>query len=102
MLGPAVRLTICVRWDCSCDTRERDGNGKKCELHYSAVKGVWQGSTLSSAAFSVIFWSKTQELLKRTNSIRPVMGFISYADDFALSSDDEEADRLWDDTGVRP
>ena len=40
-----------------------------------------------------------QELLERTNSLRLVMGFISYADDFAVSSGEEEADRLWDDTG---
>ena len=32
-------------------------------------------------------------------SVRLVMGFISCADDFAVSSDDDEADRLWDDTG---
>ena len=27
------------------------------------------------------------------------MGFISHAGDFAVSADDEEADRLWGDTG---
>ena len=27
------------------------------------------------------------------------MGFISHADDVAVSADDEEVDRLWDDTG---
>ena len=29
--------------------QERDGGGKKNELRYSVAKGVWQGSTLSSA-----------------------------------------------------
>ena len=27
------------------------------------------------------------------------MSFISYADDFMVSSDDDETDSLWDDTG---
>ena len=27
------------------------------------------------------------------------MGFISYADDFGVSPDDDEADRLWHDAG---
>ena len=41
-----------------------------------------------------------QELLERTNSIRLVMGLISYADDLTVSSDDYEGGRLWDDTGA--
>ena len=40
-----------------------------------------------------------QELLERANSDRPVMGFISNADDFTVSSDDDGADRVWDETG---
>ena len=40
-----------------------------------------------------------QELLERTNSPQTVMDFISYADDFAVSADDEKADKLWEDTG---
>ena len=78
--------------------QERDGNAKKSELHFSVAKNVWQGSTLSSATFCLTFWSKVQELLERANSVRLVMGFISYSDDFTVSYDDDEADRLWDDT----
>ena len=74
--------------------QERNGNGKKSEHHYSVAKGVWQGSTLSSATFCLTLWSKTQELLERANSVRLVMGFISCADDLAVGSDDDEADRL--------
>ena len=73
--------------------KERDGNGKKSELHHSVAKGVWQGSTLSNATFCLTFW---QELLGRPNSIRHVLGFISFADDCTVSCDDDEADRLWD------
>ena len=80
-----------VRHGTAAVIQERDGNGNKSELHYSVVKGVWQGSTLSSATFCWTLWSKMPELLERTNSVRPVMGFISYADDFAVSSDDDEA-----------
>ena len=81
--------------------QEQEGNGKKSELHNRLAKGVWQGSTLSRATFCLTFWSKMQELLERPNLVRLVMSFISYADDFAVSSDDDddEADRLWDDTG---
>ena len=35
--------------------QERDGCGRKNELHYSVAKGVWQGSTLSSATLCVTF-----------------------------------------------
>ena len=78
--------------------QERDGNGKKSELHCSVAKGVWQGNTLGSATFCLTFWNKMQELTERTNGVRRVMGFVSYADDFGVISDDDEADRLWDDT----
>ena len=36
------------------------------------------------------------ELRDRVNLERPVMGFISYADDIAVSADDDEANDLWD------
>ena len=75
--------------------QERNGNGKKSELHNSVAKGVWQGSTLSSATFCLTFSRKMQELLERAHSARLVMGFISYADDVT----DDEADRLRDETG---
>ena len=74
--------------------QERNGNGKKSELHNSVAKGVWQGSMLSSATFCLTFWRKMQELLERAHSVRLVMGFISYADDVTVGSDDDEADRL--------
>ena len=70
--------------------QERRGKEKKSELH-SVAKGVRHGSTLSSATFCLTFWSKMQELL-----FQPVMG--SYADDVTVSSDDDEADSLWDET----
>ena len=38
--------------------QERDGHGKKTQFHDSCAMGVWQGSTLSSASFSLTFWSK--------------------------------------------
>ena len=38
--------------------QERGENGKRCELHYSVAKGVWQGSTLSSATFCLTFWEQ--------------------------------------------
>ena len=47
--------------------QDRDGNGKKSELHCSVAKGVWQGSTLSSATFCLTVRGKMQELLERTN-----------------------------------
>ena len=37
--------------------QERDGHGKKTKFHDSCAM-VWQGSTLSSASFSLTFWSK--------------------------------------------
>ena len=57
---------------------------------------VWQGSTLSGATFCLTSWSKMKELLDRVNLERIVMGFISYADDIAVSADDDEANDLWD------
>ena len=37
-----------------------------------------------------------------TNQERPVVGIIAYADDFIVSSDGDEADRVWDRTTVAP
>ena len=37
-----------------------------------------------------------KELQDRVNLERPVMGFISCADDIAVSADDDEANDLWD------
>ena len=91
-------FTVCGRWYFWGDSQERGENGRKCELHYSAVKGVWQGSTLSSAAFCLTFWSKMTEVMEQTNKERPAMGLISYADDFVVSSDGYEADRIWNET----
>ena len=67
--------------------QERGENGKKCELHYSAAKGVWQGSTLSSATFCLTFWSKMSEVMAQANREAPAMGTIAYADDFIVNSD---------------
>ena len=78
--------------------QERSEKGKKCELHYSVAKGVWQGSTLSSATFCLTFWSKMTEVMEQTNREKLVMGFFSYADDFIVSADDDGADRIWDGT----
>ena len=47
----------CVR-DGTIAMQERDGHGKKTQFHDSCAMGVWQGSTLSSASFSLTFWSK--------------------------------------------
>ena len=82
--------------------QERDGSGEKSDLHHSVEKGVWQVSTLGSATFCVTLWSKMQELLDRANSERLVVGFISNADDFMVSSDDDEADSLCGETTEAP
>ena len=42
-----------------------------------------------------------KELLVRVNLERPVMGFISFSDDIAVSADDDEANELWDETSER-
>ena len=78
--------------------QERGENGRKAELHYSVAKGVWQGSTLSSAALCLTFWSKMTEIIEHANKDKPIMGVIAYADDFIVSSDSGEADRVWDET----
>ena len=78
--------------------QERCENGRSTELHYSVAKGVWQGSTLSSAAFCLTFWSKMKEVSELTNRERPIMGVIAYADDFIVSSEESEADKVWDET----
>ena len=78
--------------------QERGENGRKAELHYSVAKGVWQGSTLSSAAFCQTFWSKMTEVIEHANKEKPIMGMVAYADDFVVSSDNVEADRVWDET----
>ena len=36
--------------------------------------------------------------MEQINKERPVMGLISYADDFIVSSDGDEADKIWDET----
>ena len=73
---PVVRLTVCEGWNCD--------RAKNRELQYSAAADVWQGSTLNSAIFCPTLWSKLKELLDRVNSQKPVVGFTSYADDFAV------------------
>ena len=78
--------------------QERGENGRKAEMHYSVAKGVWQGSTLSSAAFCLTFWSKMTEVIERVNKESLTMGVIAYADDFVVSSDEGEANRVWDET----
>ena len=78
--------------------QERGENGRKAELHDSVAKGVWQGSTLSSAAFCLTFWSKMTEVIEHANREKPIMGMVAYADDFVVSSDNVEADRVWDET----
>ena len=59
---------------------------------------VWQGKTLSSVTFCLAFWSKMEEVLDHKNSVRPVLEFHSYADDFAVTSDEDEANGLWTET----
>ena len=78
--------------------QERGENERKCEPHCSVVKGVWQGSTLSSATFCLTFWSKMSEAVAQANREGLVMGIIAYADDFTVSSEGGEADRVWDET----
>ena len=65
--------------------QERGENGRKCEQHYSLAKGAWQGSTLGS---------KMSEVMEQANREGPVMGLIADADDFIVSSEGEEADRV--------
>ena len=78
--------------------QERGENGRKCELHCSVTKGVWQGSTLSSATFCLTFWSKMSEVMEQANREGPVMGIIAYADDFLVSPEGGKADNVWDET----
>ena len=54
---PPSCASQCVR-DGTIAMQERDGHGKKTQFHDSCAMGVWQGSTLSSASFSLTFWSK--------------------------------------------
>ena len=54
--------------------QERGENGKKCDLHCSVAKGVWQASTFSSATFCLTFWSKMSEVMEQANREGPVMG----------------------------
>ena len=74
--------------------KERGENGRKCELHYSVAKGLWQGR----ATFCLTFWSKMTEVMEQANREGPVMGTIAYADDFIVSFEGGEADRVWDET----
>ena len=77
----------------------KDGNVKKSELHYSVAKGVWQGSTLRSKTFCLAVWSKNRNWWDERSESDRQWGFISYLDDLTVSSDDDEADRLWSETG---
>ena len=54
---PPLCASQCVR-DGTIAMQERDGHGKKTQFHDSCAMGVWQRSTLSSASFSLTFWSK--------------------------------------------
>ena len=74
--------------------QERDESGKKSELQHSVATGVWQGSTLSRATLCLTLWSKMKEVLCRVNSGKLVMGFVSYADDRAVSADSDDANDL--------
>ena len=38
------------------------------------------------------------EVMEQANREGPVMGLIAHADDFIVSSEGEEADRVWDET----
>ena len=78
--------------------QERCESGRAAELHYSVGKGVWQGSTLSSATFCLTFWSKMKEVIEHANREKPAMGVVAYADDFIVCSEEEDADRVWDET----
>ena len=74
--------------------QERNETGRKCELQHSVAMGVWQGSTLSSATFCLTFWGKMRDLWDRKNTEEQRMGFISYADDFLISAQGDEANHL--------
>ena len=39
-----------------------------------------------------------KEVIEQTNRERPIMGVISYADDFIVSSEEIEVDKVWDET----
>ena len=49
---------------------------------------------LCSATFCLTFGSKMKEVLDHKNSVRPVLEFLSYADDIAVTSDEDEAHGL--------
>ena len=55
---------------------------------------------MSSATFCLTLWNKLMEVMEQTNQERRVMGIIAYADDFIVSSDGDEADKVWDRTTV--
>ena len=54
------------------------------------------GKEASSVTFCLTLSSKMKELLDRMNSEKSVMGFISSADDFAVSAGEEDADLWWE------
>ena len=57
-----------------------------------------KGARLAARRFCLTLWSKMAKVMERANREGPVMGLISYADDFIVSSEVDEADRLWDET----
>ena len=73
---------------------EREQDGSKCELQYSAATEVWQRSMLSSPTFRLSCWSRMKDLLDRVNNEKQVMGSFSYTDNFTRVADEERADQL--------
>ena len=59
-------------------TQERDGNGRRCELHYGVAVRVWQGSTVSSATCCVTFWSLVCFFLSHVHFVCPIRPLFSY------------------------
>ena len=76
--------------------QERGENGNKCELHYSVAEGVGQGSTLSSATFSLELL-EPDDRSDGASKQRKTCGFnLVRRFDFIVSTDGDEADRIWE------
>ena len=78
--------------------RDIGNQGEKPGHEYEVSVGVWHGSTLSSATFCLTVWSRMADLMSETNKDKPTVGFMSHADDFAISSKQADANATWEKT----
>ena len=87
-------------------------NGTIAVIKEKRRKGVEERATLQCSEGRVArehieqrdilpdYWNMLMEVMEKTHQERLVMGIVAYADDFIVSSDGDEADRVWDRTTV--